>query len=70
MISMCNLSEVYAYLEEPIVTCARCRAEVPSGDALYDERTQLAFCDEDCFREWADDNYEYVVDYYYELNCE
>lgn len=65
-----DISEVYAYLEDPTVICARCRATLPSGDALYDMRTEFSFCDDDCFREWADDNYEYVVEYYCERNIE
>ena len=47
--------------------CANCGASVTSG--LYDDRAELYFCDEQCFREWAEDKgAEIVREFYRELN--
>ena len=37
--------------------------------SLYDERSEFYFCDEQCFREWAEDaGAEIVREFYRELN--
>lgn len=48
--------------------CASCQAAGFDIDMLYDERNENYFCDEDCFLEWADANFEEVSRYYYDAN--
>ena len=49
------------------MTCANCGAKIRS--ALYDDRAEIYFCDEQCFREWAEDaGAEIVREFYRELN--
>ena len=50
--------------------CANCGV---TNVSLYDDRAELYFCDEQCFREWADDSgpsggAEIVREFYRELN--
>jgi ribosomal protein S14 len=46
--------------------CANCGA---SKTALYDDRADLYFCGEQCFREWADDKgAEIVREFYRSMN--
>ena len=48
------------------MTCANCGSKKV---ALYDDRAELHFCDEQCFREWAEDaGAEIVREFYRELN--
>lgn len=45
------------------MTCASCNAEFHEG--IYDHRTDLFFCDLQCFKDWCDhDAYETVILYY------
>lgn len=48
--------------------CTQCDGQLVPEDALYDDRTYAYFCDNDCFRDWADDNNEEVVEFYERLN--
>ena len=52
------------------MTCAKCGASVTLCEsALYDDRAEIHFCDEQCFREWAEDaGAEIVREFYRELN--
>jgi len=50
------------------VECANCRGLTWIGDALYDERGGIYFCDTQCYYEWADANFEIIADYYYHGN--
>ena len=46
--------------------CATCGSKKV---ALYDDRAELYFCDEQCFDEWAEDaGAETVIDFYKNLN--
>jgi len=56
--------------EEPRALCVNCGAESPASDILYDERAGHYVCDRDCFDDWADDNFDDIVAYYYEINVE
>lgn len=47
-------------------TCGR-NIEVPE-DAVYDDRTSTYYCNEDCFRDWADDNFEEITAFYERMN--
>lgn len=44
------------------------RATVAPEDAVYDDRTSAYYCDEGCFRDWADTHYEEVIAFYERLN--
>ena len=48
--------------------CANCGGR--GRDYIYDELSENTFCDRECFAEWADDNFEEVVEFYFQLNCE
>ena len=52
------------------MTCANCDAPITQREsALYDDRAELHFCDEQCFHEWAEDKgAETVREFYRELN--
>ena len=48
------------------MTCANCGV---TNVSLYDDRADIYFCDEQCFREWAEDKgAEIVREFYRELN--
>ena len=51
-------------------TCGNCDAELTEGKSLvYDEHSELHFCDGQCFRDWATDKgLERVLAYYKSLN--
>ena len=47
--------------------CANCGGRVTN--ALYDDRAELYFCDEQCFREWATEaGEETVLAFYRAMN--
>lgn len=49
--------------------CATCYAPIYVGkSAVYDERTNQYFCDRQCFRDWADDNFDEVCEFYESMN--
>lgn len=50
------------------VTCTQCNAILTPEDAVYDEQTQQYFCSMNCFRDWADDNFELITDFYERMN--
>lgn len=52
----------------PEAECANCGTEALWEDMLFDERAETFFCDNKCFRDWADDNYDEVVTYYAMMN--
>lgn len=51
-------------------TCANCSAPIRPGKAvLYDDHAELHFCDDGCFRDWADDKgAERVLAFYRRMN--
>jgi hypothetical protein len=53
-----------------IDTCGNCGTELREGrSVLYDEHSELYFCDTQCFREWADDSgSEKVIAFYRGMN--
>lgn len=57
-------------MNEPAVPCANCGSHGLIGDMSYDEKRLHFLCDRQCFDEWADKNFETVVEFYYELNVE
>lgn len=54
------------------MTCAQCNAQLdatdPHTEATYDEQAQSYYCNIDCFRDWADDNFDAVTEFYEKLN--
>ena len=48
--------------------CAQCNAEVSPEDATYDDRQAQYFCNISCFRDWADDNFDVITEFYEKLN--
>ena len=50
--------------------CANCGANAQLRPrSLYDDRADIYFCDEQCFREWADDKgAEIVREFYKTMN--
>lgn len=48
--------------------CDKCDSCLPESDLLYDDYADKYFCDDDCFYEWASDNFETVSIYYGERN--
>lgn len=53
------------------ITCnsATCgRSTVAPEDAVYDDRTSAYYCDIDCWRDWADANYDEIIAFYERLN--
>jgi len=57
-------------MNEPSVPCSGCGGYKPVGDMLYDYHACIFFCDHECFDEWADDNLDEVIKYYYRMNVE
>lgn len=52
-----------------VAHCASCDAPIREGkSAVYDEQSEQHFCDRRCFRDWADDHFEQVADFYAKLN--
>lgn len=45
------------------IDCAICGAGLTQGDILYDEHTENYFCDNGCFRDWADHTQK-PIEYY------
>ena len=56
--------------EEPIVKCGNCETRRYFDDMHFDEMGERYFCGKTCFYEWADDNFEFVSDYYWRMNIE
>lgn len=56
--------------EEPRALCANCGATGYESDMLFDEHAEIHVCVGGCFDEWADDNFDDVVAYYYGMNVE
>lgn len=54
--------------EEETSCCGYCAKTIDKGDAVYDERRGAYYCDIDCFRSWADDNVDDVIEYYERMN--
>ncbi len=52
------------------VKCAGCGQSTSVETSLVDDRTDNYFCDEACFRQWADDNFEEVAEFYRKMNVE
>lgn len=48
--------------------CSQCNAEVSPEDASYDERQAQYFCNVDCFRDWADEHFEVITEFYERMN--
>lgn len=49
--------------------CENCNAVLNRKEFVYDDREDNHFCDKRCFEEWAEDNHEVAVEFYYRLNC-
>lgn len=49
--------------------CENCSAVLNRKEFAYDDREDNYFCDKRCFEEWAEDNHEVAVTFYYRLNC-
>lgn len=49
-------------------TCAQCKRAI--ADGLYDDRAEHYYCDEACFHDWADENFEEVADFYRRMNVD
>jgi hypothetical protein len=51
-------------------TCGNCFGGIYEGKSvLYDDRAEIHFCDEQCFREWAEnDGVEKVISFYHSMN--
>lgn len=49
-------------------TCAQCNATLSPEDGAYDEQTQAYFCNVDCFRDWADEHFEEITEFYERMN--
>ncbi len=54
-------------MAEPI-KCANCKREIDDG--LYDDYREQYYCDNDCFNDWADGNFEEVVLFYAKMNVD
>lgn len=42
----------------------------PHTDAAYDERQAQYFCNVDCFRDWADEHFEVITEFYERMNVQ
>lgn len=49
-------------------SCAQCNATISPEDAAYDERQAQYFCNVDCFRDWADEHFEVITEFYERMN--
>lgn len=52
------------------VSCTQCNALSSSEDMSYDERQAQYFCNVDCFRDWADEHFEVITEFYERMNVE
>lgn len=50
------------------VRCENCKGFLNVDDALFDEQTEIFFCDDDCFDEWADDHFDDIMKEYKQMN--
>ena len=49
--------------------CNRCSAPISGADSpVFDERLDVYYCDTACFRDWAADNIEAMIEFYEGLN--
>ena len=51
--------------------CNRCSAPISGADSpVFDDHADVYYCDLACFRDWAADNIEAIIDYYEGVNVE
>ena len=49
--------------------CNRCNLPISGADSpVFDEREDVYYCDLPCFRDWAADNIEAMIEFYEGLN--
>lgn len=49
--------------------CNACKLAIPEDRfAIYDDRKERYYCDEDCFETWAQDNTDDLIDFYKRMN--
>lgn len=50
--------------------CGNCKAELDfdGRGLMFDEYKENIFCDYHCFKEWATDNIDVLIEYYRDLN--
>ncbi|WP_176447282.1 hypothetical protein [Lentibacillus sp. CBA3610] len=46
------------------VKCESCQGFLSRDDALFDEQSEVFFCDDGCFEDWADDHFEAIMQQY------
>lgn len=51
-----------------LVECKGCGGQMFWNRALFDDRHENFFCDEECFKEWAIDNVELITEFYQKMN--
>lgn len=54
--------------EEPRAICDNCGGETFASDFLYDEYSEQYFCDRACFHDWADEHFDEVSEFYFDMN--
>ncbi|RST60148.1 hypothetical protein D5F11_008810 [Siminovitchia terrae] len=54
--------------DDRLVECKGCGGQTFLNLALYDSRHKNHFCDEVCFKEWAFENVELIVEFYQRMN--
>lgn len=47
-------------------TCVQCG--VIASEGYYDDRAEHYYCDDRCFEDWADNNFEEITDFYKRMN--